>query len=137
MYSGSENIYFNVVAKLSLAVPASQTATKFGSSDEHEHYRFIYNRQQIPLASYQQNQIESIPYHYLIVLFLSIGAILVLFTYLFTRKIVPLLARLRTSNLVEEEPAQEHRDDLEVPASSDRNQRAPDVAVETEERMGK
>ena len=136
MYAGSENIYFNVVAKLSLVVPAGETS-RFASSDEHEHYRFIYNRQQIPLATYQQNQLESIPYHFLILLVLSIAAVLLLFTYLFTRKIVPLLARLRSSNLLEKEPAQEQRDDLEVPASSDRNQRAPDVAVETEERMGK
>jgi hypothetical protein len=61
----------------------------------------------------------------------AVAAILILFTYLFTRKIVPLLARLKNSNLVEEEPGPEHKDDLEVPASSDRNQRAPDIAIET------
>jgi hypothetical protein len=105
---------------------------KVSGRDEHEHYRFIYGRQQIPLQSYQQNQIESIPYHYLILLLVAIGAILILCTYIFSRKCVPLIARLRNSNLVEEEPAQEHKDDLEVPASSDRNQRAPDIAVETE-----
>jgi hypothetical protein len=106
IYPGSENIYFNIVAVLTLNVQANDSQAKLPSSDEHEHYRFIYNRQQIPLASYQQNQIESIPYHFLILLVISIGAILVLFTYLFTRKIVPLLARLKNSNLVEEEPAQ-------------------------------
>lgn len=43
-----------------------------------------------------------------------------------------MLARLRSSNLVEEEVEKEHKDDLEVPASSDRNQRAPDIALEEE-----
>lgn len=102
-YPGSENIYFNVVVRLGLIIPGKvDKDSKFSTSasDEHEHYRFIYHRQQIPKELYEQNQIESIPYHYLILLILSIGAVLVLFTYLFTRKIVPLVARLRNSNLV-------------------------------------
>jgi hypothetical protein len=123
-----------VVCDLSLSV-----GTEGGKAgwDEHEHYKFIYPRQQLPLETYQQDQIESIPYHYLVLLLAATAAILILCTYLFTRKIVPLLARLKNSNLVEEEPAQEHKDDLEVPASSDRNQRAPDIAVETEDKFGK
>jgi hypothetical protein len=41
-----------------------------------------------------------------------------------------MIARLRNSNLVEEDPQPDHKDDLEVPASSDRNQRAPDTAMD-------
>jgi len=41
-----------------------------------------------------------------------------------------MIARLKNSNLVEDQdPQPERKDDLEVPASSDRNQRAPDVVV--------
>lgn len=44
-----------------------------------------------------------------------------------------MIARLRNSNLVEERDDPGARDDLEVvPPSSDRNQRASDLAVETE-----
>lgn len=58
------------------------------------------------------------------------AALFLLLTYLFTRKIVPMIARLKNSNLVEDQdPQPERKDDLEVPASSDRNQRAPDVVV--------
>jgi hypothetical protein len=37
-----------VVCELSLTVP-SQAEEKTAGRDEHEHYRFIYSRQQIPL----------------------------------------------------------------------------------------
>lgn len=126
---------------MSISVPAradKDSRYSSPSADEHEHYRFIYSRQQIPLESFKQNEIESIPYSYLALIVVSIVGILILFTYIFTRKIVPLIARLKNSNLVEEEPANnEHRDDFEVPASSDRNQRMPETAIETEDRMGK
>lgn len=60
----------------------------------------------MPLGSFKQSTFESIPYHFLLLLILSIAALLLLFTYLFTRKIVPMLARLKNSNLVEEKERQ-------------------------------
>ena len=107
------------------------------SADEHEHYRFVYNRQQMPLTSYKPSQIEAIPYHLLLLIFAGCAALLLLLTWLLTRKIFPWIARLRGSALVEEpeEPPLE-RDDLEVvPPSSDRNQRAADLQVDTDEKM--
>ena len=75
-------------------------------------------------------------YGYLALIVGSILLILVVFTYLFTRKIVPWIARLRNSRMIEEQEHPENKDDLEiVPPSSDRNQRAADLAVETEEKM--
>ena len=134
LYPGSENIYFTIVCKLNVEVPPIKGVL---ASDLHEHYRFVYSRQQVPIATYQPTQIETIPYLYLILLLVSLALVFLLCTYLFTKKIVPIIARLRNSNLVEEEPPIDPRDDLEVPASSDRNQRAPDVAVETEEKMAR
>ena len=75
---------------------------RFRSSDQHEHYRFIYGRQQMPLSTYKPNQIEAIPYHFLLLIVGSIVLVLLLCTYLFTRKIAPMIARLRSSNMVEE-----------------------------------
>jgi hypothetical protein len=97
------------VAKLTLEVANRTEETlklRNPSSDEHEHYRFIYNRQQMPLESYKQSQIESIPYHLIIVIVLSAIVLLLLATYLFTSKIIPLLARLKNSNLVEDQDLQ-------------------------------
>lgn len=92
----------------------------------------------MPIEAYRQGQIEAIPYHYLVPIVVSIAGLFLLLTYLFTRKIFPLLARLKNSNLVEEEAAGgERKDDLEVPASSDRNQRAAAVVIETEDQMAK
>ncbi len=97
------------MAKLTLEV-ANRTEENLKlrnpSSDEHEHYRFIYNRQQMPLESYKQSQIESIPYHLIIVIVLSAAVLLLLFSYLCTRKIIALLARLKNSNLVEDQDLQ-------------------------------
>ena len=55
-------------------------------------------------------------------------------TWLFTRILVPVIARLRSSNMVEEGP-EEAEGEMEVPASSDRNQRMPDTVAETEDKM--
>ena len=60
------------------------------------------------------------------------GIVVLLCTYLFTRQIAPLIARLRSRQLVEE---QQEDIELEVPPSSDRNQIRP--APETEEAMDK
>lgn len=57
---------------------------------------------------------------------LSGAVLLLLFTYLCTRKIIPMLARLKNSNLVEDQDLQAgDKDAIEVPPSSDRNQRQP------------
>ena len=102
-------------------------------ADEHEHYRFIYNRQQMTNTSYKPSQIEEIPYLYLILIFVGVVLVLVIGTYLFVYKIAPMIARLRSSNMVEEPEEAPNRDDLEVvPPSSDRNQRAADLQVETD-----
>lgn len=81
-------------------------------SDEHEHYKFIYNRQQMPLETYKPSQIEEIPYHWLFMIVGSIVLVLLLATWLFTRKIAPMIARLRSSNLVEEPEPELPKDDL-------------------------
>lgn len=117
-----------MVAKLTLEVANRSEESlrqRNPSSDEHEHYRFIYNRQQMPLESYRQSQIESIPYHFIVVIVMSAAVLLLLFTYLCTRKIIPMLARLKNSNLVEDQDLQADKDAIEVPPSSDRNQRQP------------
>lgn len=52
LFSGDSNVYISVIAKLTLEVAnRSEESLKRRnpSSDEHEHYRFIYNRQQMPL----------------------------------------------------------------------------------------
>jgi hypothetical protein len=138
-FKGSEYIYVSLVAKLVLELsPKVSKNPQFLTpiADEHEHYRFIYARQQMPLESYRPTQIETIPYHFLALIVLSVIGILLLVTYLFTRKIAPMIARLRSSNLVEEPEEPAPRDDLEVvPPSSDRNQRGADLQVETEDKM--
>jgi hypothetical protein len=137
-FNGSDNIYFTIVAKLVLALsPKVDHDTRYQPSiaDQHEHYRFIYSRQQMPLEAYKPSQIESIPYGFLAIIVASIILILLLVTYLFTRKIAPWIARLKNNNLVEDQDQQGNKDDLEiVPPSSDRNQRAQDI-VETEDKM--
>ena len=92
----------------------------------------------MPLESYQPTQIEEIPYHFLVMIVGSIILLLLLFTWLFTTKIAPMIARIRGSNLVEEPEPElpEHKEDLEVvPPSSDRNQRVAEIQIETEEGM--
>lgn len=92
----------------------------------------------MPLETYKPSQIEEIPYHWLFMIVGSIVMVLLLATWLFTRKIAPMIARLKSSNLVEE-PEPElpgNKDDLEaVPPSSDRNQRVSEIQVETDEKM--
>lgn len=66
----------------------------------------------MPLESYTPTKIEEIPYHFLVMIVGSIVLVLLLCTWLFTRKIAPMIARLRSSNLVEEP-------DLEPPANKD------------------
>ena len=136
-FGKSENIFFTVVAKLKLEVhdPSLRDPKHVrDGSDEHEHYHFIYNRQQLPLNAYQQSQIETIPYHWLFILIFVITLAFLLIVFIFTRKVVPLLARLKAGGTMVEEP-EEPQDDLAVPPSSDRNQIAPQVAIETEEGM--
>ena len=62
------------------------------------------------------------------------GLVCVLCTLLFTRVLVPIIARLKTSQLIEEGPAEQEME-MEVPPSSDRNQRMPETVGETEEKM--
>ena len=103
--------------------------------DEYEHYHFIYSRQQLPRDAFKQGRWEQFPYHWLILLVLAITAAFFLIVFIFLRKVVPMMARLKQGNtMVEEQP--EPQDDLAVPPSSDRNQIAPQVAIETEEKMG-
>jgi hypothetical protein len=75
------------------------------------------------------------PYAYLISAIILLGLVVLMVAYVFIVKIVPIIGRLKTSNLVEEQDGaareDEHKDDLEVPASSDRNRRQPDTAIET------
>lgn len=57
-FLADSNVYISVVAKLTLEVAnRSEESLRLRnpSSDEHEHYRFIYNRQQMPLESYKQS----------------------------------------------------------------------------------
>lgn len=89
----------------------------------------------MPLESFKQTTIESIPYHFLLLIILSIAGLLLLMTYLFTRKIAPMLARLKNSNLVEEKEQQPEPEMAEVPPSSDRNQRAVEAVIETEDKF--
>jgi len=59
-FNGSDNIYINIVAKLELTLSSKVSKDpRFDTplSDEHEHYTFIYNRQQMPLETYQPTQI--------------------------------------------------------------------------------
>jgi hypothetical protein len=59
-FNGSDNIYFNIVAKMELTLSskvAKDPRFDTSISDEHEHYTFIYNRQQMPLETYQPTQI--------------------------------------------------------------------------------
>lgn len=91
----------------------------------------------MPLESFKQSKIESIPYHFLLLIVLSIAGLLMLLSYLLTRKIIPMLARLKNSNLVEEKEQQQEPELAEVPPSSDRNQRAVEVVIETEDQFAK
>ena len=104
--------------------------------EQHEHYQFIYNRQQMPLENYQPNKLEETPYSMIILVFVGIIVVLVLITFLFTRKIAPMIAKISRNQMVEEYPDPEPQNDMEeVPPSSDRNQRAPDMQMGTEEGM--
>lgn len=89
----------------------------------------------MPLESFKQSNIERLPYHFILLIVLSIAGLLLLMTYLFSRKILPLLARLKNSNLVEEKEQQAEPEMAEVPPSSDRNQRAVEAVIETEDKF--
>ena len=72
-------------------------------SDRHEHYKFIYNRQQMPLESFKPSTIEAMSYQFLVFVFVGIIVVLGVATWLFTRKIGPFIARMRKSQMVEED----------------------------------
>jgi hypothetical protein len=60
---------------------------------------------------------------------ISITSLFLLVTYVFMHKIIPLIARVKNSNLVEEKDVQPEIELVEVPPSSDRNQRAVEVVI--------
>lgn len=57
----------------------------------------------MPLETYKPTQIESIPYGFLALIVASVLLILVVITYILTRKVFPWVAKIRGSNLVEEQ----------------------------------
>ena len=135
-FNGSKNIFFNIVAKMELTLSKDvEKDARFVTSiaDEHEHYRFIYNRQQMPIEDYRPKGLENYSYTFLALSVFCLLLIMICATYLFTRKIAPMIARIRNNNNMVEEDKEEGsapKDDLEiVPPSSDRNQRVADLAV--------
>ena len=90
------------------------------------------------MQAYQQGQIQSIPYHWLFALVFAIAAVFLMIVLVCTRKIIPMIARLRQGSSLVEDPEPEPRnDDMEVPPSSDRNQIGPENNLQTEEKMGR
>lgn len=117
-YKEAENLYFSIVADLTIKTPGETL----------EEYRFIYKSQELPAEVFLPNQLEKYDITTLIIaLVLFILAILIL-TWVFAKVIVPLIGRLRNSVLVEENGLESSKDKkdgekeegIEPPPSSDR-----------------
>lgn len=92
-----------MVADLTLLTPEGRS----------EEYRFIYKEQEVPAALFMPNTIESFNMDSMIVFLVVLIIAMVIFTWACTKVIVPMIARLRNSLLVEEGPNDNSKDKQE------------------------
>lgn len=91
-YKKAENLFFNIVADLSIKTPDST----------NEEYRFIYQVQELPAEVFVPSQLEVYDLTTLIVALILFIAAIVIFSWAFAKIIVPMIARLRNRLLVED-----------------------------------
>lgn len=132
-YEKAENLFFNVVADLTLKTPDASL----------ESYRFIYKSQELPAEVFTPSQLEKYDLTLLVVVLVLFIFALITCAWLFSKIIVPMIGRLRNRLLVEENGLETSKDkneefkeeQIEVPPSSDRQGMHLEDQVETEQKM--
>ena len=132
-YAKAENLFFNIVADLTLKTP----------DESLESYRFIYKSQELPAEVFTPSQLEKYDLTIVIVVLVLFIFALLTCAWIFSKVIVPLIGRLRNRLLVEEngletskdKKEEDNQEQIEVPPSSDRQGMNLDDQVETEQKM--